>query len=65
MRVYETNKERELVCYGKVIKSRRNYYKVKILQDQDEFEILTKDSLWNIEKKALKGSNILKEIMFK
>ena len=39
---------------GKVIKSRRNYCKVKIIENQSEFDSLTKDSVWNIEKKALK-----------
>ena len=29
-------------------------YKVKILKNLDEFDILTKDSTWNIEKRALK-----------
>ena len=28
--------------------------KVKILENQSEFDILTKDSAWNIEKKAFK-----------
>ena len=39
------------------IKSRCNYYKVNILENQGEFDILTKDSVWNIEKRALKESN--------
>ena len=39
---------------GKVIKSRRNYCEVKIIENQSEFDSLTKDSVWNIEKKALK-----------
>ena len=30
---------------------------VKILKNQSEFNILTKDSSWNIEKIALKISN--------
>ena len=29
-------------------------YKVKILENQSEFDILTKDSVLNIEKRALK-----------
>ena len=32
-------------------------YKVKILKNQDEFDILTKDSVSNIKKRALKRSN--------
>ena len=28
--------------------------KVKIFENQDEFDILTKDSVWNIEKRTLK-----------
>ena len=31
--------------------------KVKIIENQDEFDILTKDSVWNIEKRALKRNN--------
>ena len=31
--------------------------KVKILENQGEFDILTKDSEWNIDKRALKRSN--------
>ena len=31
-----------------------NDCKVKILENQSEFDIITKDSVWNIEKKALK-----------
>ena len=38
---------------GKVIKSRSNYCKVKILENQSEFGIITKDSVLNIEKRAL------------
>ena len=41
---------------GKVIISRRNYCKVKIIENQSEFDSLTKDSVWNIEKKTLKKS---------
>ena len=41
----------------KVIKSRPSYCKVKILENQGEFDILAKDSVWNIEKRALKISN--------
>ena len=46
---------------GKVIKLRRNYCKVKVYENQSEFNILTKDSIWNIEKRALKRSNKFKE----
>ena len=31
--------------------------KIKILENMDEFDILTKDSICNIEKRALKWSN--------
>ena len=31
--------------------------KVKILKNQGEFDILTKDSVWDFEKRALKRSN--------
>ena len=31
-----------------------NDCKVNILENQSEFDILTKDSVWNIEKRALK-----------
>ena len=31
-----------------------NDCKVNILENQDEFDILTKDSVWNIDKRALK-----------
>ena len=30
--------------------------KVKILENQSEFDILTKDSVWKIENRALKRS---------
>ena len=36
--------------------SQRNDCKVKILENQGEFDILTKDSVWNIEKRALKSN---------
>ena len=34
-----------------------NDCKVKILENQGKFDILTKDSVWNIKKRALKRSN--------
>ena len=52
--IYEMNYERELVCFWKVIKSIRNYCKLKILGYQSEISILIKNSVWNIEKRALK-----------
>ena len=30
--------------------------KVMIIENQDEFDILTKDSVWNIEKRVLNKS---------
>ena len=47
-------KEESSFVLGKVIKSRRNYCKVNILENQDEFDIWTKDSVWNIEMGVLK-----------
>ena len=37
--------------------------KVKILENQGEFDILTKDSVWNIKKRALKRSNKIKGML--
>ena len=42
-----------------------NDYKVKILENQSEFDILTKDSVWNIEKWTLKNIKKIKIIIFK
>ena len=39
--------------------------KVKILENQSEFDILTKDSVYKIEKWTLKKHNKIKEIIFK
>ena len=39
---------------GKVIKTRLNYCKVMILENQGEYDIWIKDSVRNIEKKLLK-----------
>ena len=50
-------KKENWLVLRKVIKSRRNYCKVKILENQGEFDILTNDSVWNIEKRALKRNN--------
>ena len=47
----------------KVIKSRCNYYKLIIHENQGELNILNKDSTCNIEKKALKRSNKEKNII--
>ena len=49
---------------GMVIKSRRNYCNIKIHKIEGEFDILTKNSVWNIEKRALKRVKI-KGIIFK
>ena len=35
-------------------KNQLDCFKVKILENKSEFGILTKDSVWNIEKRALK-----------
>ena len=39
----------------KMKQNQRDECKVKILENQSEFDILTKDSVWNIEKRALKN----------
>ena len=39
----------------KLKQNQLNDCKVKILENQSEFDILTKDSVWNIEKRALKS----------
>ena len=39
----------------KLKQNQLNDCKVKILENQSEFDILTNDSVWNIEKRALKS----------
>ena len=37
-------------------KNQLDDFKAKILENQNKFNIFTKDSVWNIEKRALKSN---------
>ena len=46
-----------LFAFGKVMKSRLNYCKIKILYNYYEFDIIAKDLVYNFENKILKISS--------